>query len=153
MENDKKSLSASAVDAVTGLPKPYGTDSLLMSSTLPATSSMIPSSTTGLAALTTAFTTLPAISPTMRNIAGMIGIGLCIRTFPLLKGLCETASTLEVQKMNEDKMRYPCQYCGSCPIWLAAFEPDTGLDTMEKVIESCLSYYRCPLVGQEVENI
>ena len=51
-----------------------------------------------------------------------------------------------------ENLRYPCQYCGSCPIWLAAFEPDTGLDTIEKVIESCLSYYRCPLVGQEVEE-
>ena len=35
--------------------------------------------------------------------------------------------------MNE-RLTYPCQYCGSCSIWLAAFEPGTGLDTIEKVI-------------------
>ena len=49
-------------------------------------------------------------------------------------------------------LKYPCNYCGECPIWLAAFEPGTGLDTIEKVIDQCLSYRRCELVGQEVED-
>ena len=101
MANDKKLSSALAADAATGLPKPCSTDSHSRSSMHPATLSMTPSSTTGLAALTTAFTTLPAISPTMRNIAGMIGIGLCIRTCPLLSGCLETASTLEKERIED----------------------------------------------------
>ena len=149
MANDKKLSSALAADVATGLPKPCLTDSHSRSSISHATLSMTPSSTTGLAALTTAFTTLPAISPTMRTIAGMIGIGLCIRTFPLLRDSIEIALTLENQKMNE-KMYYPCMYCGSCPIWLAAFgHPD--LQTYEAVIEACEAE-GCPLVGQEVLN-
>ena len=52
--------------------------------------------------------------------------------------------------MNEDKWYYPCNYCGSCPIWLAAFDhPD--LQTYEDVIEAC-DEKGCPLVGQEVLN-
>lgn len=51
--------------------------------------------------------------------------------------------------MNE-KLTYPCQYCGSCSIWLAAFEPGTGLDTIEKVIAACHKYHNCELVGKEV---
>lgn len=42
-------------------------------------------------------------------------------------------------------MKYPCDYCGSCSIWLAAYEPDTGLDTEDKVIEACKKYYNCSL--------
>ena len=50
--------------------------------------------------------------------------------------------------MNEDKWYYPCNYCGSCPIWLAAFDhPD--LQNYEDVIEACEAE-GCPLVGQEV---
>ena len=48
------------------------------------------------------------------------------------------------------KLTYPCQYCGSCPIWLAAYEEDTGLETTEQVVAACKKYYNCPLVGQEV---
>ena len=52
--------------------------------------------------------------------------------------------------MNDDKWYYPCNYCGSCPIWLAAFDhPD--LQTHEDVIEAC-DEKGCPLVGQEVLN-
>ena len=47
-------------------------------------------------------------------------------------------------------MKYPCQYCGSCPIWLAAYEEGADLETTEQVIEACKKYYNCPLVGQEV---
>ena len=96
-----------ATDAATGLPKFFGTASVSMSPSTPEvkfTQSTIPSSTTGLAALTTAFTTLPAISPTMRSIGGKIGIGLCIKTFPLLKDYIETVSTLEKERMINDGM-------------------------------------------------
>lgn len=47
-------------------------------------------------------------------------------------------------------MKYPCQYCGSCPIWLAAYEEGTGLETPDQVIAACKKYYNCSLVGQEV---
>lgn len=46
-------------------------------------------------------------------------------------------------------MTYPCCYCGSCPIWLAAFEPGSGLETMEDVIETCEAE-GCFLVGHKV---
>ena len=49
-------------------------------------------------------------------------------------------------------MNYPCQWCGSCPVWLAAYEEGTGLDTEEKVIEACKKYYDCHLVGKKVEE-
>lgn len=49
--------------------------------------------------------------------------------------------------MNEN-LTYPCQYCGSCPIWLAAFDhPD--LKTYEDVIAACEAE-SCSLVDQEV---
>ena len=52
--------------------------------------------------------------------------------------------------MNE-KLTYPCQYCGSCPIWLAAYDhPD--LQTYEDVFEACDSE-GCPLVGMEVSDL
>lgn len=47
-------------------------------------------------------------------------------------------------------MKYPCNYCGCCSVWLAAFEPDTGLDTLEDVVAACKKYYNCKLVGKEV---
>lgn len=53
--------------------------------------------------------------------------------------------------MQDHKDTYPCNYCGSCPIWLAAFEPDTNLDTLEKVIIECVRR-DCHLVGKKVEN-
>lgn len=46
-------------------------------------------------------------------------------------------------------MKYPCNYCGSCPIWLAAFEKDSGLETLERIIGACAKH-KCPLVGKEV---
>ena len=46
-------------------------------------------------------------------------------------------------------MEYPCNYCGSCSIWLAAFEEGTGLDSAEKVIEACHKR-KCALVGKKV---
>ena len=47
-------------------------------------------------------------------------------------------------------MIYPCNYCGCCSIWLAAYEEGTGLDTPEKVIEACKKYFNCKLPGTEV---
>ena len=52
----------------------------------------------------------------------------------------------------EQRAKYPCQRCGSCPIWLAAYEEGTGFDTEEKVIAACKQYYQCELVGKEIEN-
>lgn len=49
-------------------------------------------------------------------------------------------------------MTYPCQWCGSCSVWLAAYEEGTGLDTEEEVIKACKKYYNCPLVGKEVNE-
>jgi len=49
------------------------------------------------------------------------------------------------------KVTAPCQYCGSCSIWLAAFEEGSGLDTMEQVVEACKKYMNCPYVGTEME--
>lgn len=46
-------------------------------------------------------------------------------------------------------MKYPCDYCGSCGIWLAAFEKGTDLETRERVIGACTKR-KCPLVGKEV---
>lgn len=80
MANDKKSSSALAADAAIGLPKPYGTDSHSMLSIPTATSSMTPLSITGRVVSMAEHMTSPAISLIMKNIAGMIGIGLCIRT-------------------------------------------------------------------------
>ena len=52
--------------------------------------------------------------------------------------------------MNE-KLTYPCQYCGCCPVWLAAFDhPD--LQTYEDVFEAC-DDRGCPLVGMEVSDL
>lgn len=52
----------------------------------------------------------------------------------------------------EQKAKYPCRRCGSCLIWLAAYEEGTGLDTPEQVIAACKKYYNCKLVGKEVEE-
>lgn len=53
--------------------------------------------------------------------------------------------------IHDERKTYPCNWCGSCPIWLAAFELDTGLDTLEKVIVECTKR-GCNLVGKKVEN-
>ena len=46
---------------------------------------------------------------------------------------------------------YPCNYCGSCSLWLAAFEPNQGLETLEQLIVECVKR-GCDLVGKKVEN-
>ena len=45
---------------------------------------------------------------------------------------------------------YPCQWCGSCPVWLAAYEEGTGLDTPEQIKAACKKYYNCELVDTPV---
>lgn len=47
-------------------------------------------------------------------------------------------------------MTYPCNYCGECPVWLAAYNHPT-LMTYEAVINAC-EFEGCPLVGQEVKE-
>lgn len=44
------------------------------------------------------------------------------------------------------KVTAPCQYCGSCSIWLAAFEPNQGLETLEQLIVECVKR-GCDLEG------
>ena len=51
--------------------------------------------------------------------------------------------------MNE-RMYYPCMYCGSCPVWLAAYN-HPSLQTYEDIIEAC-DAEGCPFVGQEVKD-
>lgn len=46
---------------------------------------------------------------------------------------------------------YPCNHCGSCSLWLAAFEPNQGLETLEQLIAECVKR-GCDLVGKKVEN-
>lgn len=53
--------------------------------------------------------------------------------------------------IQDHRDTYPCNYCGSCPVWLAAFEHDTGLDTLEQVIIECVKR-GCDLVGKKVEQ-
>lgn len=48
-------------------------------------------------------------------------------------------------------MKYPCDWCGSCSIWLAAFEVEE-LDTYEKLVATC-KQYECPIVGTEVPDV
>lgn len=45
---------------------------------------------------------------------------------------------------------YPCQECGECEVWLAAYET-TQLGTTEKVVNYCKNVKHCPLVGKQVE--
>lgn len=45
------------------------------------------------------------------------------------------------------KRYYPCDYCGSCPIWLAAFD-HSDLKTYEDIIKACKAE-DCQLVGKE----
>lgn len=48
------------------------------------------------------------------------------------------------------QLYYPCNYCGSCPVWLAAYEAP-GLETSGDVIEACKAR-KCPLVNQPVSK-
>lgn len=47
-------------------------------------------------------------------------------------------------------LTYPCNYCGSCPIWLAAFDAPE-LQTYEDIVKACINE-DCVLVGQEVKE-
>lgn len=50
--------------------------------------------------------------------------------------------------MNEP-MTYPCNYCGECTAWLAAYEPGGPLETHEQLLEEC-KRRGCDLVGMAV---
>lgn len=47
-------------------------------------------------------------------------------------------------------MKYPCNHCGECSIWLAAYEVPE-LATHEQVVAACHKD-DCPIVGTEVEE-
>lgn len=44
--------------------------------------------------------------------------------------------------------RYPCQHCGSCPVWLAAGDTDE-INTYHELLEACFKK-GCNIVGTEV---
>lgn len=53
--------------------------------------------------------------------------------------------------LQDHRDTYPCNYCGSCPLWLAAFEPDSSVETWEQLIIECVRR-GCDIVGKKVEN-
>lgn len=53
--------------------------------------------------------------------------------------------------LQDHRDTYPCSYCGSCPVWLAAFEPGQGVETWEQLIIECVRR-DCRIVGRKVEN-
>ena len=44
---------------------------------------------------------------------------------------------------------YPCNYCSSCPVWLAAFY-DEYIDSYDKLAAEC-ERQECPLVHKEAK--
>lgn len=46
--------------------------------------------------------------------------------------------------------RYPCNHCGECPIWLAAFDAEE-VKTYDKLIEVCIER-KCELFGKVVKE-
>lgn len=46
--------------------------------------------------------------------------------------------------------RYPCNHCGECPVWLAAFDAKE-VKTYDKVLKAC-ARRNCELVGKVVEE-
>lgn len=53
--------------------------------------------------------------------------------------------------LQDHRDTYPCNYCGSCPVWLAVFEPGQGVETLEQLIVECVKR-GCDLVGKKAEN-
>lgn len=53
--------------------------------------------------------------------------------------------------VQDHKDTYPCNYCGSCSLWLAAFEPDSTVETLEDLVIQCVRR-GCDLVGKKVEE-
>lgn len=53
--------------------------------------------------------------------------------------------------LQDHRDTYPCNYCGSCPVWLAAFEPNQDIETWEQLIIECVRR-DCRIVGKKVEN-
>lgn len=53
-------------------------------------------------------------------------------------------------KLKSQKVEcYPCNYCGSCTAWLAAYDPDGPLTTHQDLLAEC-HRRRCKLVGLPV---
>ena len=46
--------------------------------------------------------------------------------------------------------RYPCNHCGECPVWLAAFDTEE-VKTYDKLLKACVER-KCELVGKVVER-
>lgn len=46
---------------------------------------------------------------------------------------------------NDTILSYPCNHCGECDVWLAAYSTPV-LDTYEKVVQEC-KRRKCQLVG------
>ena len=52
----------------------------------------------------------------------------------------------------EEPLRFPCNYCGECAIWQAAYIEGSGLETSGDVIAACQAH-DCPYVGRLVEEV
>lgn len=48
----------------------------------------------------------------------------------------------------KDNLTYPCDYCGECPIWLAAYDAPE-LQTYTDICNTCKTS-KCELFGKEV---
>ena len=46
--------------------------------------------------------------------------------------------------------RYPCNHCGECPVWLAAYDTEE-VKTYDKLLKVCIER-NCDLVGKIVEE-
>ena len=62
--------------------------------------------------------------------------------------LCQATPQYTLGKKGKEKWYYPCNYCGNCPIWLAAYETPE-LQTLEDIIKEC-EKRNCELLGKEV---
>lgn len=54
-------------------------------------------------------------------------------------------------EVYDHKNTYPCNYCGECSLWLAAFDKDSKIETWEDLLVQCIKR-GCDLVGKRVEN-
>lgn len=66
---------------------------------------------------------------------------------------CATYASVHTPYMEvyDHKNTYPCNYCGECSLWLAAFDKDSKIETWEDLLVQCIKR-GCDLVGKRVEN-
>lgn len=58
-------------------------------------------------------------------------------------------NSMEMTSMQDDiLLYYPCNYCGECTAWLAAYVPE-GLETHEDLLAECYRR-KCPIVNTPV---